>query len=325
MSLRLVVKATGVFVSTIICGAVLGAMQDVSLQYRWTKGEALRYRIAQVSATTISGLPGGMPDMTIDQSTTQVFRTVAEEVAPDGTATLRQIVESIKMEMNSPMFTTAFDSATPDAAPNPMSAMLKTVLGPMVGASFTLVMAPTGEVLKVEGLSALAEKVFKNVAQDPSAAAVLDGLKANLSDDAMRTMMTQTFAQFPNRPLKPGDTWSGQVSASNPMLGTLVTAVSSTLKALDAAGGARIARVATAVTIKHDATKPVPPNPMGMTVQMGDSTGDGEQFFDATTGRFQRSTINITMPLTMSGTGPDGTAMNLKTSVKTTTTVDLVQ
>jgi hypothetical protein len=325
MSSRTVLKATGVLAWTVICGAVLGAMQDVSLQYRWTKGEALTYRIAQVSATTISGLPGGMPDMTINQSTTQVFRTVAEEVAPDGTVTLRQVVESIKMEMNSPMFTTAFDSANPDAAANPMSAMLKTVLTPMVGASFTLVMAPTGEVLKVEGLSALADKVFKTVAQDPAAAGVLDGLKANLSDDAMRSMMSQTFAQFPNRPLKAGETWIGQVSASNPMLGTLVTTVSSTLKAVEGAGGARMARIATSVTIKQDATKPVPTNPMGMTMQLGDSTGDGEQFFNAATGRFQRSTINISMPMTMSGAGPDGTPLNLKTSVKTTTTVELVQ
>lgn len=116
MSSRLVSRAAGVLGWTVMCGAVLGAMQDVSLQYRWTKGEALRYRIAQVSATTISGLPGGMPDMTIDQSTTQVFRTVAEEIAADGTTTLRQVVESIKMDMSSPMFTTSFDSASPDGA-----------------------------------------------------------------------------------------------------------------------------------------------------------------------------------------------------------------
>jgi hypothetical protein len=78
------------------------------------------------------------------------------------------------------------------------------------------------------------------------------------------------------------------------------------------------------VTIKQDGTKPAPVNPMGMTAQMGESTGQGEQFFDAGTGRFQRSTITISMPLTMSGTGPDGTAMSLALNVKTTTTVDIV-
>jgi len=327
MGLRIQSVTAGAVAVGLLCGPVVSARrQDVTLQYRWTKGEAIRYRIAQVSATTISGLPGGMGDMTIDQSTTQVLRTVAEEIAPDGTATIRQVVESIKMDMSSPMFTTSFDSANPDgAAANPMSGMLKTVLMPMVGASFTLVMAPSGEVKKVEGLSALAEKVFTSASQDPAAAGVLDGLKANLSDEAMRSMLAQTFAQFPNRPLKPGDTWEGEVSASNPMLGTLVTRVSSTLKSVEGDGSSRVARIATSLTIKQDASKPVPPNPMGMTMQMGDATGDGEQFFDAVSGRFQRSTIKVTMPMTMSGTGPDGTPLNLKTSVKTTTTVDIVQ
>ena len=82
----------------------------------------------------------------------------------------------------------------------------------MIGESFTLVMAPTGEVQKVEGFAKLAEKMFKSVPQDPAVAGILDGLKANLSDDAMRSMFTQTFAQFPNRPLKSGDTWNTQVS-----------------------------------------------------------------------------------------------------------------
>jgi hypothetical protein len=230
------------------------------------------------------------------------------------------------MDMISPMFTTSFDSANPDgAAANPMSGMLKTVLTPMVGASFTLVMAPTGEVKKVEGLSALAEKVFTSVSQDPAAAGVLDGLRANLSDEAMKSMLAQTFAQFPSRPLKSGDTWTGQVSASNPVLGTLVTTVSSTLKTVDGDGSNRVAQIATSLTIKQDATKPAPPNPMGMTMQMGDASGEGEQFFAAGTGKFQRSTTRITMPMTMSGAGPDGTPLNLKTSVKTTTTVDIVQ
>ena len=325
MSLRIEFVAAGALALGLLCGPTVSALrQDVMLQYRWTKGEAIRYRIAQVSATTISGLPG-MSEMTIDQSTTQVLRTIAEDIGPNGTTMLRQVVESIKMDMSSPMFTTSFDSAKPDAGADPMNAMLKTVLTPMVGATFTMTMAPTGEVQKVEGLSALAAKVFTSVAQDPAAAGVLDGLKANLSDEAMQAMLTQTFAQFPPRPLKLGDTWNSQVAAANPMLGTLVTSVSSTLKAVEGPGSSRIARIATSLTIKQDATKPVPTNPMGMTMQIGEATGDGEQFFATGSGRFQRSTTTVTLPMTMSGSGPDGTPMSLKTSVKTTTTVEIVQ
>ena len=64
---------------------------------------------------------------------------------------------------------------------------------------------------------------------------------------------------------------------------------------------------------------------MGFSMQMGDGTGDGEQLFDAGTGRLRGSTTRLTIPMTMSGSGPDGTPMSMKTNVKRTTTVELVQ
>ncbi len=222
MSSRITLVTASAVALAVLSGPTLSALrQDVTLRYRWTKGETLRYRIVQQSTTTISGIPG-MGDMAIDQSNTQVMATVAEEVTPERT-TLRQVIESMKMEMNSPMFAVSFDSANPDTGANPMNSMLKSVLSPMIGASFTLVMAPTGEVQKVEGLSKLAEKMFQSLPQDPAMAGILDGLKANLSDEAMRSQLAQVFAQFPDRPLKSGETWTTQVSTPNPMLGGLIT------------------------------------------------------------------------------------------------------
>jgi hypothetical protein len=316
----------GVVALGLLSGSSVSALrQDVTLRYRWTKGETMRYRIVQQNTTTISGLPGGMGDMAIDQSTTQTIRWVAEEVSTDGTTTLRQFFESVKMEMNSPMFAMSYDSAKPDAGDNPMNTMLKGVLTPLVGESFTIVMAPTGEVQKVEGLSKLTEKMFQSLPQDPAAAGILDGLKANLSDDSMRSTFMQTFAQFPNKPLKSGDSWNTQVSVGNPMLGGLITSTTSTLKSVEGEGSNRIATIVTSSAIKQDPSKPPQANPMGLTMQMGNGVGDGEQVFEAGTGRFRGSTTHITMPMTMSGTGPDGTALSMKTSVKTTTTVELVQ
>jgi len=318
------VTTAGAVALGLLCGPTVSALrQDVTLRYRWTKGETIRYRIVQQSTTTISGIPG-MGDMAIDQSNAQVFTMVADEVTPERT-TLRQVIESVKMEMSSPMFALSFDSANPDSGANPMNGMLKSVVTPMVGASFTLVMAPTGEVQRVEGLSKVAEKMFQNVPQDPAMAGILDGLKANLSDEAMRSQFAQIFAQFPNRPIKFGETWTTQVSATNPMLGGLITSLTSTLKAVEGEGSDRVAKIATGLTIKQDATKPAGANPMGMTIQMADGTGDGEHVFEAGSGRLRSSVIRSTLPMMMSGTGPDGTPMSMKTSVKATTTVEIVQ
>src|ERR1700752_3428047 len=105
-------------------------------------------------------------------------------------------------------------------------------------------MAPTGEVKKVEGISQLAEKMFKNVPQDPMLSGMLDGMKANLSDDAVKNLSTKSFPKFPDKPIKVGDGWNVQNSMANPMLGTLVTSLRSTLKSIDADAGGRVAHVA---------------------------------------------------------------------------------
>ncbi len=244
MSSRIGFLTAGVVALGLLSGSSVAALrQDVTLIYRWTKGETLRYRIVQQNTTTISGLPGGMGDLAIDQAATQTIRLAAEDISADGTTTIRQVFESVKMEMNSPMFAMSYDSAKPDAGNDPMTAMLKRVMTPMIGESFTLVMAPTGEVQKVEGLTKLTEKMFQGLPQDPAVAGILDGIKANLSDDAMRGMFTQTFAQFPNKPLKTGDTWNTQISVANPMVGGLITSTTSTLKSVEGEGSNKVATI----------------------------------------------------------------------------------
>ena len=62
-----------------------------------------------------------------------------------------------------------------------------------------------------------------------------------------------------------------------------------------------------------------------MKLDVGESTGDGEQGFDVATGLLRSSVVRQTIPMTMSGTGPDGTALNMQTQVKSTTTTELVK
>jgi len=307
----------------ILAGPTVAAFrQDVKFTYQWKKGATLKYRVVQQSTTTLSGLPGGMGDLTIDQSTTQTLSSVVEDVAADGAATLRQTVEAIKAEINSPMMAMSYDSA---ANTSTGATIFKEVFSQLIGQPYTVTIAATGEVKKVAGLSQLADKMFKSITPDPATAGMLDGLKANLSDDAMRNMFTQSFAQFPDKPIKVGDAWDLQATSSNPMLGTLITSVKSTLKSIDAEAGGRTARVAVTLSVKRDASKPVPPNPMGMTLDVGEATGDGEQIFDASVGLLRSSTVHLAIPMTMSGTGPDGSALNMQTQVKSTTTTELIK
>jgi hypothetical protein len=300
----------------------LTAAQEAPLRYRWTKGEEVRYRMSQESTATISGLPGGMADMTIDTLMSQVMKSVVEDVAADGTATIRQVYESVKMEVNSPMSRMSYDSTKKDnASADPTAQSMFSV---MIGESFLLVLSPSGEVQKVDGMSGIMEKVFKNLPQDPAAAAMLQGMRNSFSDDAMRATMSQGFLKFPDRALKVGDSWDSQFTVKNPMIGGITTSVNATLKGFEGSGADQVAKIVMKLTMKPDAGAGGT-NPMGLEVKMGDGTGEGEMIFNVAKGRQQRAVNRMNTSLTMSGAGPDGSTLSMQTLVKATVTLELVQ
>ena len=64
---------------------------------------------------------------------------------------------------------------------------------------------------------------------------------------------------------------------------------------------------------------------MGMKTDSQPAGGDGELQFDVGKGRIQRGVTRLTIPMTMAGTGPDGSAVNMQTNAKTTLTLELIE
>ena len=104
----------------------------------------------------------------VESSMSQVFRTIVEDVAADGTATLRQVIESVRMELNSPLGRTVFDSASKDSDPTatPLSQTMSAAYSAMIGQPLTMVVSPRGTVQKIEGMARLMERVLNAQPQD---------------------------------------------------------------------------------------------------------------------------------------------------------------
>jgi hypothetical protein len=299
--------------------------QEATLAYKWTKGETLRYRLTQKTATTMTGLPGGAPDAKLDQLADQIFTMTVESVAADGTVTLRQSFESMRMDITSPGGKVTFDAAKPDPAAAPPEAAVQKLFAAMLNEPFTVTMTPTGKLVKIEGFTRLMDKVFAaSPASDPRTAGALQQMRATLSDEQMMAMFSQGFPEFPQRPLKAGDTWSGETTLKNPALGAMLMSSSLALAALEGTAAVQMARITTKVKMERDPKSQAPQGPMGMKVDMGVANGEGETLFDVGRGRLQRATTNITIPITMSGTGPDGSAFNMRSNANSTVTVELI-
>ena len=302
---------------TLIAGLTgIASAQPVTLRYKWTAGEEVKYRVTQQTTATVSGLPDGMGNMNVETTMAQVIRSVVKDVAADGAVTVEQIYESIRADINSPMARVTFDSANRDAADvNPMNA----TLGAMVGESFVIVVSPTGVVLKVDGVDRLMEKVFKTIPQSPAFTAAMQGMRNALSDESMKQMLSQGFARFPDRAVKVGESWSGESTMINPFLGKTTTTTTSTLAGVEG----QVATIATKLNLKYDPADAAA-NPMGMTIKVGESSGEGELFFDIAKGQHRRSTTRMTMSFSMSTSGPDGAAMTMETVSKSLITVEIV-
>jgi hypothetical protein len=181
-------------------------------------------------------------------------------------------------------------------------------------------MSANGAIQRIDGAQKVLDKITQDLPQDRAAGAMAQSLKSVLSEPAIRASLEQSFPRLPPQPVKPGDTWTSQVSLGSDMIGKITGTQTFTLKADDAAGPATIA---VALALKQESTPPL--GPSGMTVKLGDAKGDGEILFDVANGRIRKSTMKTDMPSTMTTVAPDGRQATMRNSTKTSATMELVE
>ena len=102
----------------LLCASAVAAdAQTVTLRYKWAKGESRTYRVTNQTDSSITGMPSG--PMNVSQTMTQMLKYTADEVSPDGSVTLRQTFQAVRMESSGPMGKIVIDSAGPGTSDNP--------------------------------------------------------------------------------------------------------------------------------------------------------------------------------------------------------------
>jgi hypothetical protein len=167
------------------------------------------------------------------------------------------------------------------------------------------------------------DKIMHDLPPERAASPMAQSLKSVLSEPAIRASLEQSFPHLPPQPVKPGDTWTGQVSLGSDVIGKITGMQTFTLKTIDAADATGVATIAVALALKQESAPPI--GPAGMTVKLGDSKGEGAIEFDVANGRIRKSTMNTDMPSTMTSVAPDGRRATMKNSTKTSMTMELVE
>lgn len=323
MTVRRSLRAAAVLAVVLALANVSTSGQSVALRYRWTKGEPLKYKTTQQTALTMSGLPG-MGDMAVTSTATVTLTITPDDVAADGTATLKDRFDAIRLDVVTPVGTVAIDSATASSAPpDPTTAGAQKIVQALVGESVTVVMGPTGAIKSVDGMTRINARLkasMSDASSDPTASAILQSLDQMMTDESFKGSVGQSFAVLTDHPVAPGETWQTQLTMAG-AIGTTTASTIFTMKGVDRASGRDLSRIGVASTLKVAPGATIGP----MAVSADGGTGDGEVLFDNQRGRLVSSVTHMTMPLALSMTAPDGTAINMQGVSKNTTTTALVE
>jgi hypothetical protein len=189
------------FLGVTAATALLASCQSdkpLDLKFQLPQGETVRYT-ADMNQNIDQTVMGNA--MSIKQN--MLFGMLYKVTGMEGTNRMVDVsYDRIKMETNAAGQSLKYDSKD-TAGNNPALAML----GGMLGKTFRMTVSERGQVQKVEGFDAIINSMANDPA-NPNAAAMRQQLDQMFSDDAVKQMLEQSTNIYPDKAVKPGDTWT---------------------------------------------------------------------------------------------------------------------
>jgi hypothetical protein len=137
------------------------------------------------------------------------YTFAVESIEADGSAWLKTTYDWVMMKQDTPMGKREYDSANP---PEEIPLMAKGSAA-LVGNSVSMLLDPKGTVREVKGLDALLQTMLKGIDIPPGPAfeGIEKQLKDQFGDDALKEMMRNMMAHYPDEPVRVGDSWDQKV------------------------------------------------------------------------------------------------------------------
>lgn len=182
---------------------------------RWKLDPGREYRYSLSQATVLDSTPEGGSAIHSERRQVVDFRWVVGEVRED-CAEIALVVDRLRVHVTRDGLPEgfSFDTATDDATPgDPYSARAAAILKGLVGARITFRLPPRGEVRDLKLPDELSAALRR-----PEASG--EGVLA--SEEGVRNLIAVSVPFLPEGPSGPGTTWTRQVSAPMPTVGSLI-------------------------------------------------------------------------------------------------------
>lgn len=192
------------------CDSKINGGDGITLKFNMEKGSKLDYT-ANMNMSMKQTVMGTAMDVTSKIVMGYLFEVTSDSA---GWKNIASTISKMSMDMNAGGMSVKFDSNNPNAdTAGPMGVIAK-IFGALKGGQFSFSMNEKGEVGKVWGLNEMMTKAANSVTTDDGEAMV-QGIGQTFDEDNFRQNIQQSFAVYPGKIVKPGESWSKTMSLSN--------------------------------------------------------------------------------------------------------------
>ncbi len=261
--------------------------EAIELKFNMHKGSRFEYNITmdmnmqQIAMRQDSGVKNTM-------GFTYLFEVVEEN---DTAKTVASTINKINMAMdamgNQMHFDTDSVHGQDTSTPN---AMLGNIFSTLKGAKFTFRINNKGEISDIQGLNDMRQKMASVPGAPP-----IEAMSGLFNEESFRQNIEQAFAAYPGKPVKTGESWTKNVSATSQ--GMKVNSINTyTLQSVQ--GDDALIKVASKLSSAGSEQM------QGMQMNMT-GTSAGTMHYDIPTGMPTDANVDMKMDIKMKGQGLD--------------------
>jgi hypothetical protein len=291
-------------VALLVVGSLaVGADDGVLLRNKFTPGETVTY-IMDIDADTSMTIRNRAQDqeqsmdMTMQMAMDVTMDTLSVDDEGVGEVRVKYGKMDMDMQIGAQAMQMEIDLANGIVTMGENTRELPGDMVKLLGEGIVMKMTPQGKVVEIKGGEAFEKLMSEMGAQ---------GFNMNL-----KQMMEQNQVQFPDGPVKVGDTWTQTTKLPAPMAKEVSTKY--TLTGFEHVDNRQCAKLATELTMQGElGGEGMPmPNPTGMQVTMNDMNIDatGTVWFDYEAGTMAKMELEMSMSMNMHTKGtvklPDG-------------------
>lgn len=192
------------------CNSKPGSGDAITLKFNLPTGSSYNYNIDM--NMLMKGDANGQPiNMNNKMAMGYNFYATGDSA---GWKKLTATINRIAMNIDAGAMKINFDSDKPTDSSDVASGIMGKVLGALKGGHFGFTMNDKGQVGEVTGIEEMVQRMMSSL-NVPNAELMSANVNSAFNKENFKQNIQQSFGMYPDKPVKPGDTWTSSMSMNN--------------------------------------------------------------------------------------------------------------